>query len=166
MFSQSAASLLQRLRLKGWMFGFQEERTPKKHLAEEFEEFDYSDLYEDLSISTVTAGPNVTDYEVSLSTWGGGGGGVPLLSGPLVTSCVRAGTQQVVQYEDYDNATDLSLLNEYEYEEEEEEEEERYGPAVREGEVRFNAQVRFREPPLVPYSSQHDGSMCSLSLRT
>lgn len=48
--------------------GLQEERTPKKHLAEEFEEFDYSDLYEDLSISTVTAGPNVTDYEVSLST--------------------------------------------------------------------------------------------------
>lgn len=123
---------------------------------------DYSDLYEDLSISTVTAGPNVTDYEVSLSTWGW----VPLLSGPLVTSCVCAGTHQVVQYEDYDNATDLSLLNEYEYEQEEEEEEERYGPAVREGEVLFNAQVRFREPPLVPCSSPHNGSVCCLSLRT
>lgn len=68
----------------------------------------------------------------------------------------------MVQYEDYDNTTDLSLLNEYDYEEEEEEEE-RYGPAVREGEVLFNAQVRFREPPLVPYSTLHNGSMCSLS---
>lgn len=46
---------------------FQVEGTPKKHVAEEFEEFDYSDLYEDLSISTVTAGPNVTDYEVRLT---------------------------------------------------------------------------------------------------
>lgn len=45
---------------------FQVEGTPKKHVAEEFEEFDYSDLYGDLSISTVTAGPNVTDYEVRL----------------------------------------------------------------------------------------------------
>lgn len=37
---------------------------PKKHVVEEFEEFDYSDLYDDLSVSTVTAGPNVTEYEV------------------------------------------------------------------------------------------------------
>lgn len=45
----------------------QVEGTPKKYVAEEFEEFDYSDLYGDLSISTVTAGPNVTDYEVRLT---------------------------------------------------------------------------------------------------
>lgn len=43
------------------------EGTVKKRVAEEFEEFDYSDLYADLSISTVTAGPNVTDYEVRLT---------------------------------------------------------------------------------------------------
>lgn len=43
------------------------EGTPKKHVAEEFEEFDYSDLYEDLSMSTVTAGPNVTDYEARIT---------------------------------------------------------------------------------------------------
>lgn len=42
----------------------QVEGTPKKRVAEEFEELDYSDLYGDLSISTVTAGPNLTDYEV------------------------------------------------------------------------------------------------------
>lgn len=39
-------------------------------MAEEFEDFDYSDLYDDLSISTVTAGPNVTDYEVRLTIRG------------------------------------------------------------------------------------------------
>lgn len=43
------------------------ERAPKKHVVEEFEEFDYSDLYDDMSVSTVTAGPNVTEYEVRLS---------------------------------------------------------------------------------------------------
>ncbi len=42
------------------------ERAPKKHVVEEFEEFDYSDLYDDISVSTVTAGPNVTEYEVRL----------------------------------------------------------------------------------------------------
>lgn len=36
-------------------------------MVEEFEEFDYSDLYDDFSVSTVTAGPNVTEYEVRLS---------------------------------------------------------------------------------------------------
>ncbi|KAI4833345.1 hypothetical protein KUCAC02_016253, partial [Chaenocephalus aceratus] len=40
------------------------ERKPKKHVAEEFEEFDYSDLYEDRSVSTATAGPNDTEYEI------------------------------------------------------------------------------------------------------
>lgn len=45
---------------------FQEERTPKKPVVEEFEEFDYSDFYDDVSVSTVTAGPNVTEYEVRL----------------------------------------------------------------------------------------------------
>lgn len=43
------------------------ERPPRKHVVEEFEEFDYSDLYDDLSTSTVTVGPNVTEYEVRLS---------------------------------------------------------------------------------------------------
>ena len=37
---------------------------PKKRVVEHFEEFDYSDLYDDLSVSTVTAGPNITEYEV------------------------------------------------------------------------------------------------------
>lgn len=46
--------------------GLQVERKPKKHVAEEFEEFDYSDLYEDRSVSTATAGPNDTEYEVRL----------------------------------------------------------------------------------------------------
>lgn len=40
------------------------ERVPKKHVVEEFEEFDYSDLYDDLSVSTVTASPNGTEYEI------------------------------------------------------------------------------------------------------
>lgn len=40
------------------------ERLPKKRVAEEYEEFDYSDFYDDLSVSMVTAGPNVTEYEV------------------------------------------------------------------------------------------------------
>lgn len=43
------------------------ERAPKKHVVEEFEEFDYSDLYEDVSVSTVTSGPDVTEYEVRSS---------------------------------------------------------------------------------------------------
>lgn len=45
---------------------FQVERTLKKPVVEEFEEFDYSDFYDDVSVSTVTAGPNVTKYEVRL----------------------------------------------------------------------------------------------------
>lgn len=44
------------------------EKTPKKHVVEEFDEFDYSDLYDDVSFSTVTAGPNVTEYEVRLGS--------------------------------------------------------------------------------------------------
>lgn len=43
------------------------ERAPKKHVVEEFEEFDYSDLYDDVSVSTVTSGPDVTEYEVRVS---------------------------------------------------------------------------------------------------
>lgn len=132
------------------LLGFQEERAPKKHVAEEFEEFDYSDLYEDLSVSTVTAGPNVTDYEVSLAIRGGFLCSLDWFSSPV------SETHQVVDYEDYDNTTDLSHLDEYEYEEEEE----RYGPAEREREVLLNAQVRnlFREPPLFTYSSLDNGS--------
>lgn len=45
---------------------FQVERTPKKPVVEEFEEFDYSDFYDDVSVSTVTSAPNVTEYEVKL----------------------------------------------------------------------------------------------------
>lgn len=45
---------------------FQVERMPKKPVVEEFEEFDYSDFYDDVSVSTVTSGPNVTEYEVRL----------------------------------------------------------------------------------------------------
>lgn len=45
---------------------FQVERTPKKPVVEEFEEFDYRDFYDDVSVSTVTSAPNVTEYEVRL----------------------------------------------------------------------------------------------------
>ncbi|XP_015252893.1 PREDICTED: collagen alpha-1(XI) chain-like [Cyprinodon variegatus] len=38
----------------------EEEGTPKKRIVEEF---DYSVFYDDISVSTVTAGPNVTEYE-------------------------------------------------------------------------------------------------------
>lgn len=41
---------------------FQVERVPKTKPV--VEEFDYSDFYDDVSISTVTSGPNVTEYEV------------------------------------------------------------------------------------------------------
>lgn len=34
-------------------------------LVEEYGDDLYKDLYDDLSVSTVTVGPNVTDYEVS-----------------------------------------------------------------------------------------------------
>lgn len=111
---------------------FQVEGTPKKHVAEEFEDFDYSDLYEDLSISTVTTSPNVTDYEVRLTISGCLSCSLRLLSFP-----VSSLTHKIIEYEDYDNTTDLAILNEYEYEEEEE----RYGPAEREREVLFNTQV-------------------------
>lgn len=40
--------------------GLQEKKPPKKPVVEEYGD----DLYDDLSVSTVTAGPNVTDYEV------------------------------------------------------------------------------------------------------
>lgn len=43
----------------------QVERAPKAKPV--VEEFDYSDFYDDVSISTVTSGPNVTEYEVRLS---------------------------------------------------------------------------------------------------
>lgn len=46
----------------------------------------------------------------------------------------------MVEYEDYDNTTDLGNVNEYEYEEEDE----RYGPAEREREVLFNARVTLQ----------------------
>ena len=41
----------------------QEDRPLKRPVVEEYSD---SDLYDDLSVSTVTVGPNVTDYEVGL----------------------------------------------------------------------------------------------------
>lgn len=46
--------------------------------------------------------------------------------------------EQIIEYEDFDNATDGYQVNEYEYEEEDE----RYGPAEREREFSLNAAVR------------------------
>lgn len=46
--------------------------------------------------------------------------------------------EQIIEYEDFDNATDGYHVNEYEYEEEDE----RYGPAEREREFSLNAAVR------------------------
>lgn len=40
------------------------DRAPKTKPV--VEEFDYSDFYDDVSVSTVTSGPNVTEYEVRL----------------------------------------------------------------------------------------------------
>ncbi|KAM9391317.1 collagen alpha-1(XI) chain-like [Salvelinus alpinus] len=43
----------------------EEETKPARRVkVEEFDEFDYSDLYDDLSVSTVTVRPNVTEYEI------------------------------------------------------------------------------------------------------
>lgn len=44
--------------------GLQEGKPVMKPLVEEFGDDLYRDLYDDLSVSTVTVGPNVTDYEV------------------------------------------------------------------------------------------------------
>lgn len=40
------------------------DRAPKTKPV--VEEFDYSDFYDDVSVSMVTSGPNVTEYEVRL----------------------------------------------------------------------------------------------------
>lgn len=42
----------------------QVQKIPRKPSFEEYDDL-YSDIYNDLSVSTVTAGPNVTEYEVS-----------------------------------------------------------------------------------------------------
>lgn len=42
----------------------QEDKPVKKAVVEQHEADIYRDLYDDLSVSTVTVGPNVTDYEV------------------------------------------------------------------------------------------------------
>ncbi|KAG5832804.1 hypothetical protein ANANG_G00295030 [Anguilla anguilla] len=42
----------------------QVDRRPKQPEVEEFGEDFYSDLYDDLSVSTVTVAPNVTEYEI------------------------------------------------------------------------------------------------------
>lgn len=43
---------------------FQVQKVPRKPSFEEYDDL-YSDLYSDLSVSTVTTGPNITEYEVS-----------------------------------------------------------------------------------------------------
>lgn len=43
----------------------QEERLDKKPQMEEFHDNFYGDLYDDLDVSMVTVGPNISDYEVS-----------------------------------------------------------------------------------------------------
>lgn len=45
----------------------QESKPVKKPVVEEYGDDLYADLYDDLSVSTVTVGPNVTEYEVGLS---------------------------------------------------------------------------------------------------
>lgn len=42
----------------------QETRPVTKPVVEEYGDDLYADLYDDLSVSTVTVGPNVTEYEV------------------------------------------------------------------------------------------------------
>lgn len=39
------------------------EKVPRKPVIEDYDDL-YTDLYNDLTISTVTASPNITDYEV------------------------------------------------------------------------------------------------------
>ena len=41
--------------------------STRKRVREEFEEYDYSELYSDLS--TEVASPNITEYEVSSGDW-------------------------------------------------------------------------------------------------
>lgn len=40
------------------------QKVPRKQAVEEYDDL-YSDQYSDLSVSTVSAGPNITEYEVS-----------------------------------------------------------------------------------------------------
>lgn len=44
--------------------GLQENKPVKRPVVEEYGDDLYGDLYDDLSVSTVTVGPNVTEYEV------------------------------------------------------------------------------------------------------
>lgn len=46
-------------------FALQEGAPLIQPVVEEYEDDLYKDLYDDLAVSTVTVGPNVTDYEVS-----------------------------------------------------------------------------------------------------
>ena len=46
-----------------------QERPAEKPEVEELEDDLYRDLYDDLSVSTVTVGPNITDYEVRSMIW-------------------------------------------------------------------------------------------------
>lgn len=62
------------------------ERVPKKHVVQEYEDFDYRNLYDDTYVSTVTAGPNVTEYEVRLSRKSS----ITLCLVLLITICLRA----------------------------------------------------------------------------
>lgn len=44
--------------------GLQEDKPVKKPVLEEYGDDLYRDLYDDLTVSTVTVGPNVTEHEV------------------------------------------------------------------------------------------------------
>lgn len=116
--------------------GRQVKKAPKKV----YEEFDYSDLY----VSTATAGPNVAEYEVRLLFF------VRFKKifyySPFEAAhALSPSVGQIIEYEDYDNATDPYHESEYEYEEEYDE---RYGPAERQREDAVNALVP-PEPPEV-----------------
>lgn len=114
----------------------QAERAPKKHVVEEFEEFDYSDLYEEISTATVSAGPNVTEYEVSEEALCVSVAFYIFLPSFSSSPCLVGG--QIIEYEDYDNTTGYGHADEYEYEEEYDE---RFGPAQTERGFSLNARV-------------------------
>lgn len=44
--------------------GLQEDKSVKKPVVEEYGDDLYRDLYDDLAVSMVTVGPNVTEHEV------------------------------------------------------------------------------------------------------
>lgn len=116
------------------------EKHPKEPKVEEFGEEFYSDLYDDLSMSTVTMGPNVTEYEVSKVLWfiaqlaftsDDGKAAIWSHSWLVKNTLVLILVIQVMEYVDYENSTDGDEYHAREYEEYEEYED-RYGLAERE----------------------------------